>query len=154
MNKLDELLVHLERFIPESNTTNKDVSAATVGWHIEHILLVLDAVAGALLKSNPGKYKWSFNVKKMYVLTFGKLPRGKIKAPTVVQPASFNIDSLQQHLSETRKKVQSLETIKNNHFFTHPFLGDIKLPAAKKFMYIHTRHHIHIIDDIVNANMQ
>ncbi len=79
-------------------------------------------------------------------------PRGKVKAPKAVQPATnFNFETLHQHICLSREGLKTLEHLSAGHYFTHPFLGDFKLKAAVKFIKVHTNHHLHIINDIVRS---
>jgi hypothetical protein len=52
-------------------------------------------------------------------------------------------------LTETRNSLLELESISNNHYFEHPFLGKLKKKAAIRFLEIHTNHHLKIIEDII-----
>ncbi|HVG16501.1 MAG TPA: DinB family protein [Chitinophagaceae bacterium] len=150
MRKLEQLISALESNISHQELIVPDISAGSVGWHIEHSLLVLNLVIGTLSKSDPSNYKKKFDIRRAAVLLIGKIPRGKIRAPKAVQPTTeFNRDSLQQHVHRTRDSLKTLERLSPGHYFTHPFLGDFKLAPAIKFLTIHTKHHYQIIQDIV-----
>lgn len=152
MRKLERLILELEKNISHHELMIPDISKGSVGWHIEHSLLVLNLVTGALAKSNPGDYKGKFDIKRAVVMLTQKIPRGKFKVPTAVQPSTnFNRDTLEQHIILTREKLRTLKDLSPRHFFTHPFLGDTKLKPATKFLFIHTNHHYHIIQDIVKS---
>ena len=149
MKKLYTLLTELEKSIPHQALLNPQVSQVPVGWHIEHSLLVLNAIVSGLKKSRPAAYKPTFDWRRQVVLVLGVIPRGKIKAPAAVRPVeTFNAASLQQHLYTTKANLESIGQLSPDHFFTHPFLGDFKLIPAVKFMQVHTRHHLKIIRDI------
>jgi hypothetical protein len=149
MTKLNLLLDRLEKSIPEFEKSNDAVSKSTVGWQIEHTLLTIKNITYALSKSNPADYKWSFKLPRLIVFTFGKIPRGKAKAPNVVLPSgNISVLSLREHLEITRKSIQILGGLERDKFFTHPYFGDLKLKQAIKMLEIHTKHHIDIINDI------
>ena len=153
MNKLTEFLMQLENKISYFEASNPDISNGNVAWHIEHTLLTLNGVINFLIQSNPKDYKWKFNLSRIVVLTTKKIPRGRAKAPKVVQPKdNIGIGYLQNHLSETQKKIKELDQLSNNNYFDHPFFGKIKLKQTIKFLEIHTKHHLDIINDIVNKN--
>lgn len=155
MEKLDALIAQLESKIADHKLINASVSKASVGWHIEHALLTLDIIIDALNQSNPGDYKRTFDIRRSVVILFGFIPRGRIKAPKVVQPsANFNYNTLQQHLSRSREKLKTLDRLNRGHFFKHPFLGDFKLKPAVTFLKVHTKHHLTIINDIVKSKKQ
>lgn len=151
MNKLDNLLNLLESNVSHHETLNQKVSQASIGWHIEHSLLTLNGITNFLIKSNPTDYKWKFNFIRIVVMTMKKFPRGKAKAPEVVQPKG-NIDknSLLTHISVTRNKINELKTLSKDRYFEHPFFGKLKLKQTINFLEIHTKHHLDIIEDIIN----
>jgi hypothetical protein len=153
MNKIADLLNQLENKITFFEMSNPEISNGNVGWHIEHSLLTLNGITDFIIKSNPQDYQWKFNLSRIIVLTTKKIPRGKAKAPKVVQPKD-SVDSvfLQNHLSETQKKIKGLDQLSSNNYFDHPFFGKIKLKQTIKFLEIHTKHHLDIINDIVKKN--
>jgi hypothetical protein len=149
MNNLDKLIDQLEQNILYSGTLNKEISQSDVAWHIEHSLLTIRGIADALIKSHPREYKWSFNFIRMVVMTTKKIPRGRAKAPKVVQPkGDLTPAGLQKHISETRNKIKALEGLSKDKYFEHPFFGNLKLGQALSVLEIHTKHHLGIIEDI------
>jgi len=149
MNNLDKFIDQLEQNIPFYETRNKEVSQSDVAWHIEHSLLTISGITDALIKSDPREYKWSFNFIRMVVMTTKKIPRGRAKAPKVVQPkGDLTPAGLQKHISETRNKIKALEGLSKDKYFEHPFFGNLKLGQAISVLEIHTKHHLGIIEDI------
>lgn len=149
-NNLDALLNKLELHLSNHEALHLPVSKSTIGWHIEHTLLTINGVVGAIQKSNPKEYIWKFSLIKIIILTTKKIPRGNAKAPKVVVPNStFDRDELQQHLTTTRNKIKALELVSKDNYFEHPFFGKLKLKQAIRFLEIHTTHHLNIISDIV-----
>ena len=126
------------------------ISKSCVGWHIEHALLTIDAIVEALKRSNPKDYKWTFSLTRILVFTLNKIPRGRAQSPASVQPAkNFTIDTLKDHIYISKQKMGALESLKPNNYFKHPFFGKLNLKPAIKFIEIHTKHHINIINDIL-----
>ena len=78
-----------------------------------------------------------------------KLPRGRVKAVQAVIPEDYNEKSLREHLKATKLKVEELKTIDSNKYFNHPVFGNLKLTKTIKFLDIHTKHHLDIINDIL-----
>lgn len=152
MPKLEQLLKNLEYKISEHETINATISTVSVGWQIEHILLTINGVVDAL--QNPRTaYKWSFRLPRILVFGMNKIPRGKAKAPKKVQPkGSFDVMNIKKQFETARKNIQLLQTLDKNLYFEHPFLGHLKLKQTKKFLEIHTKHHLKIIDDITQIN--
>ncbi len=152
MKELDELLTTLQSKIPHQERTIPNISKASVGWHIEHSLLIFNFIIDALGKSNPDAYKGSFDIRRIAVMLLEKFPRGRVQAPKATRPTTeFNFETLQQHISISREKLKTLQQLNAGHYFTHPFLGDFRLKSAIKFIRIHTNHHLNIINDIVRS---
>jgi hypothetical protein len=133
-----------------SDKLNTNISSASVGWHIEHSLMTIEKISKAVIKSDPTAYKWSFRMPRFIVFTLNKIPRGKAKAPSVVQPiSSATQDELIQHLNTINELLPELNKLESNKFFSHPYFGDLKLKKAIQCLEIHTHHHLKIIQDIV-----
>jgi len=151
MEKIKLLLKELESKIEIFELTNPTVSNSSIGWHIEHSFLVVNVIIKGLKKSNPNDYKWKFNLKRLYVYTINKIPRGGSKAPKRVHPQNnFSQESLKKHFAITIEKLQALSTLNPDNYIEHPVLGKLNVKPTIKFLFIHTRHHIDIINDIIN----
>ena len=152
MEKLLKLIKQLEKNIPNYAKQQKAISAANVGWHIDHSLLVFVRIITAMETSDPALYKSSFNLKKLLVYTFNKIPRGKAKAPKIVQPTGdITTDELLAHVDAAFKKIKALNNLQRHHHFDHPYFGKLNLKETNKFLAIHTNHHLKIINDIMRA---
>lgn len=149
MRNLAQLSVAL-RYRDEINT---EVSSASVEWHIDHSLKVINAVFDSLKNSDPSEYKKEENPIKTYVLTKEKIKRGVAEAPKHVLPAA-NIESgaILESLESAKKAVILIETLPKKSFFKHKSMGMMKRDQAAKFLHIHTLHHLSIINDILSAN--
>jgi len=151
MKKLERLLNEIERNIPHYEVENLKISNASVGWQLEHIMLVLNSVIRTIEVSNPAEYNYKWNLNRVIVMTTSKIPRGKAKAPSRVQPVvEFNETTLLKHLANTRESLSKLKRLNKNQFFSHPYLGHMKLKPTIKFLGIHTKHHLKIVADILN----
>jgi hypothetical protein len=150
MKKLLQVLNDFEKQAPLFLKNNKTVSDANVGWHIMHSCLVITSITEAIRKSDPSLYNKKFSWKAFFVLLFNKIPRGKAKAPSFTQPASeISSDMVLQQITDARISAELLLTLNKNKYFTHPIFGDLQLPTAIKFLYVHTYHHEKIIRDII-----
>jgi hypothetical protein len=150
-NNLATLLDQLEDYIPKSEFVDLQVSQSTVGWQIEHSLLTINEIIAAIQNSNPKEYSWQFSFMKWIILATKKIPRGKAKAPKVVVPKEgVTIANLEQHLAKARDAIKALEFVSKNHFFKHPYFGNLKKKQTILFLEIHTQHHLKIILDIVS----
>jgi hypothetical protein len=149
MNKLTDYLMEVERNIPALGKQQGDISAANVGWHLEHILLTIDRVIDSLNASDPTQYKYSFKPVKTIVFLAGAFPRGRAKAPAAVVPETYDEESLRKHLMTTRLNMEALSNVDADRFFNHLIFGNLKTKKTVKFLGIHTNHHLKIIYDIV-----
>lgn len=151
MSKLEKLIIEIESKITFHEKVNTKVSDASIGWQIEHVLLTLNLIVNALQKPRT-EYKWSFKLPRLLVFTLNKIPRGRAKAPKVVQPQeSITIESINKQLVLAKQNIKLLETLNKNLFFEHPYLGHMRLKQTEKFLYIHSKHHLKIINDINKA---
>lgn len=150
MSKLEKLINEIESLISKQAKINTAISTSSVGWHIEHCLLTINLIIEAVKASDPSVYKWSFNFNRTLILSIGKIPRGRAKAPTIVQPnIDFNTETLKKHLNKVKQKLEVLNTLNKNHHFPHPYFGALNLKPTIKFLEIHTQHHIKIMKDII-----
>ena len=152
MEKLKELIQDLESKIQNQEILDPTISKSSVGWHIEHTLLTMNLVIEALQKSNPENYKRTFNLYRILVFTLNKIPRGRARAPKIVQPkVDFNTETLKIHLEKGKTKLAELNTISGKNYFEHPYFGHLTLKPTIKFLEIHTYHHLKIINDIIKS---
>ena len=153
MKNVLELTNQLEAFIPIAKRRNEKASQASVGWHIAHALLVIDKTVEALAKSQAIDFKPGFSFWKMLVLLTGKIPRGKARSPKSVLPANLpEPQELRQQLAGVKNQILRLNSLPAYTFFKHPVFGDLRLKTSKKFLCIHTQHHLAIIKDIVGES--
>ncbi len=153
MKSTNNLLQELAANIPFANQTNPAISASSVGWHIDHSLMVINQIIGAVQASNPAEYKWSFNMKRLVVFTTGKIPRGKAKAPKAVIPENaFDENDVREKMEKANQRLSKLNELPANHFFIHPFFGHLNVTNTKKMIALHTDHHLAIIKDIIASS--
>lgn len=153
MERLQKLIVELESKIPNQEIINPLVSISSVGWHIEHSLLTINLVIEALQKSDPRLYKWTFNSTRILIFAMNRIPRGRAKAPKAVQPKlDFDSKSIKSHLEVAKLKNLEIKSIPEYAYFQHPYFGHLKLKATLRFLQIHTKHHLAIINDIIKLD--
>ena len=150
MKNLDALVPELANYIPNFNQSNKSISEVTVGWHIEHCLLVIKQITSTVAQSEPKLYKSKFNMSRFFVFLSKTIPRGKAKAPKVVIPTEeITLDTLQASLTNTYQAITYLKDCEEHQYFMHPFFGQLNKKQTIKFLAIHTEHHLKIIRDIL-----
>jgi hypothetical protein len=151
MKKIDLLLKNVESKIAFRNNKNTSVSKSDVAWHLDHVLKVINGISSVVKKSNPDDYKPSFNFKRILVLSLGKIPRGKAKAPeTVVSIGEVTLEELNLQLEKAKIAVLDFETCAPKSNFKHPYFGALNLKQTIRFLEIHTHHHLKIVEDIIN----
>jgi hypothetical protein len=152
MKNLETLIDQFESRIPVFATENEEISKSNVGWHIEHSLLTIIGITKVILRSNPENYQWKFKLSRLLIFTFGKIPRGKAKAPNVVVPKNEITETqLLSNIELTKKLILELKSISKDHYFEHPYLGKLKKKDTIRFLIIHTNHHLKIIEDIIKS---
>ena len=150
MEKLKDVINKLEALASKLDMANESVSKVPVAWHIEHSLLTIEMIIYQLKRSDPSAFKSKFSFPKFFVFTFGKIPRGKAQSPRPVQPkGNITLESLKTHCILAIDKVNELAGMKSNSHFEHPIFGKLNLKSTKRFLEIHTNHHLAIINDII-----
>lgn len=151
MNTIYPTLAILSSKINDLDRKNINVSKSSVGWQIEHSLKTIDLIITACKKSDPSTYQWKFKLNRFLILdVLQKIPRGKAKAPKVVQPeGEITRESLQLHLEKVHQNLENWENLDRNVYFFHPYFGNLDKKATERFLKLHTLHHLHIIEDIL-----
>jgi hypothetical protein len=150
MRPLEKLCKELESQLENHSTLNSAVSSASVGWHLQHSLMVMNGVLGTLERSNPADYKWGFNKVRLYIFTLGRIPRGKGRAPQVVNPQTeFNVNDAMILIQKSEKKISRIDLLEDTHNFNHPVFGMLNKKRSLRFVEMHTQHHLSIIADIL-----
>jgi hypothetical protein len=150
MNQLQNILLQLESHIPNLEKTNSKVSNSTIGWQIDHCLLVINGVVSQIEVSNPTEFQSKFNFNRFMVFITGTIPRGKVRAPKIVTPIGVaTAEDLKTNIEIAKSNVSKLNNLPKNSYFKHPFLSDLNLKQTEKFLAIHTKHHLKIIQDIL-----
>jgi len=152
METLSILLNDLESKVASKDSINPLVSKSAVSWHIAHSLKVITKVVETVKISNPQEYRWKFNPTRSFVYLFNYFPRGKGKAPKSVLPAdNLSSDQLHEQFQTVKEMLLALEHLDAKSHFMHPYFGQLNLKQTKKFLALHTKHHLKIIDDIIRT---
>lgn len=143
-------LQKIESLLPEIDTENSQVSKASVGWHLEHSLLIINSSLKGLTMTNPEAYKPKFSFKKFVFLNFGLIPRGKIKSPKQFFPLETPTkESIEKLLNLAKERLEAVKNLPSKSYIIHPFLGDFDKKTTLKFLGLHTNHHLKIVGDIL-----
>ncbi len=143
LNRIEQYLIHRD-------SLNKEVSKVAVGWHLDHSLKVINGICDSLRASNPETYKRKFNIARAFSFTFGFIPRGRAQSPkSVLPPDTIKTADIVSQLAMARDKLVTLESLDNKSNFKHPVFDQLNKKQARRFIEIHTRHHLKIVQDIL-----
>lgn len=149
MGKIVKQLEELSTYISQFDKQNEAVSKASIGWQIDHSLRVMNQVIFSLLNSNSAEYKPKFNWRKSLIFFTKRIPRGKVRAPKGILPTEeITESSLISSIEQAHKNIGLLGNCAPNHFFVHPFFGQVNVQDTIVFLEVHTEHHLKIIRDI------
>lgn len=125
-----------------------------MGEHVDHICNVIISIDLKLRGSDPHINQESFSFAKLYVLWSGCIPRGRGKSPAEVFPNRvIESEALAEKINLTVKTRDGMTDLHDGQWIIHPIFGILKCKNAIKFMDIHSRHHVKIIDDIINNTL-
>jgi hypothetical protein len=148
--KLSSYIQKLEYHISKYEVTNPKVSQASIGWHLDHSLKVINNVCIALQNSDPKAYKNNLTFLGKFFLILGKFPRGKAKAPKHVKPSEIiTTADLISQIEAAIQNIKIISTLPKNAHFKHPMFGHINRNRVMRFLEVHTNHHLKIIRDIL-----
>ncbi len=143
-------IIEIDQMIAYEDRLKTEISIKAIGWHLDHMLKVINGVTKSLKKSNAEKYKWKFNLLRFIFFTFRSFPRGKGKAPrSVISENEIIKEDIIRQLKEAKINLLELDKLDSNNYFKHPYFGSLNLRATKIFMEMHTHHHLKIIKDII-----
>jgi len=147
---LKKELRKLESYIPQMDRLNLSVSKATVAWHLDHMLKTILNICKGLSTSDPKAYKWSFSASRMFCHTFNHIPRGRAQSPKyVLPPEIIRTENIFTQLTEAKVQLRSLKDLDPNSNINHPFFKQLNLKQSKRFIQVHTNHHLKIVRDIL-----
>ena len=147
---LENRLELLESYIPDFEQTNNAVSKASVAWHLDHSLKVINAVVKSMENSDPTSYQNNFKFLGKVLLRLGFFPRGKVKAPKYVRPPEVILKSaIIDQLAEARQNIKRIPTLDKRAYFKHPVFGNTNKFRVVRFLDTHTNHHLKIVKSIL-----
>lgn len=161
MTELTETLAQLRRYAERAAASAPSVSAWTVGDHIEHVLIVCGGFAVALVS---GRVKRTSHdqtgadekknrlqaYSKRRVLDTGRIPRGTVTAPPAGEPkGGLDTGTLQRLMDKTEARLARAATVPETTLAHHPLLGELTRNEVFRFLDVHARHHMAIIDEIL-----
>ena len=150
MKSIKSQLEILASYIPKRNTIDLEVSKVPVAWHLDHSLRVINSISRALEQSDPAKFTRNYSFWRIVFFMTKHIPRGKGKSPKQVKPdEEITLEELGRRLEFARKNIRMLNSLPKKANFPHPYFGQLNLSQSIKFIRIHTKHHLKIIEDIL-----
>lgn len=147
---IENLIAELASKSIHFSKINSSISGRGVDWHIDHTLKSIIIICNTLESSRADDYKWNFSLTRELVLLTGFIPRGKGKAPQVVNSKSkIELKNIEEQLNMAKELISKVQYHHPKSNFDHPFLGKMNLKKSIRFLEVHTRHHLKIIDDIL-----
>ncbi|GGZ85410.1 DUF1569 domain-containing protein [Algibacter mikhailovii] len=149
--KIDSLFDQIEKSIPFYKRSNKSISKSSIGWQLDHALKVVNRVTAILIKTKPERYKKELNIARVISFALCYIPRGRAKAPRVVIPPDvITREDLISQLNEARAQIKIAEQLPEKSHFIHHVFGMLSKKQTLRFLEIHTKHHLKIVNDILN----
>lgn len=149
---LNKLLTQIEENIPNKDKTNPKITTSNIGWQLDHSLKVFNAVSQWTIASNPKDYKRQFNFWRTVLFPIGYIPRGKVKAPKVVQPPNIILEKdLYAQLQIAKNHIDTLKSLPKTTYFKHFVFGKLSKKQTFRFLQMHTNHHLKIVRDILKT---
>lgn len=149
--KLNTILTQIEEHIPFHEKTNVSISESSVGWQLDHSLKVIHAVCAVMIKTKPEKYKKEFNLKRVVLFSLCYIPRGKAKAPKAVTPPDLiTKEDLLNQLKEAKIQIENTKSLPKTSHFIHHVFGMLSKQQTLRFLEVHSKHHLKIVNDILN----
>ena len=148
----NSIISRLEQALPHADKVNLKVSQRGVDWHLEHSLKIIKSICDTLVASDPKEFKPKFSIPKYYIMWLNKIPRGQGRSPKPFNTLEeIDRSAIPQHFTAAKIALERIQNLEKNKHFRHPLFGDLNYKDAKKFIKIHTKHHLDIIDDILKA---
>lgn len=146
---LSNEISELESYLDNLRLISTDVSTVDVGWHIDHVLRANVVICYQLIQSDNETPKRNYNLHKARISLTKSIPRGKKEThPSVSSAKEVTIQDVQRRLKTLKALLPKLEDCHPENGFVHQAIGWMNLEWSKKFMQIHTEHHLKIIRDI------
>jgi hypothetical protein len=148
---LEKEFTFIKEYIIHQEEKNIKISKGSVGWHLDHSLKVINSVFEALKNSNSEDYKKQFNGLRLFTFTLGFFPRGKAKSPKRVLPPEIIVkEDIENQLEKAMENMAMVSVLEDNQFFTHPLFKQLNKKQTLKFLKLHTKHHLKIVEDILS----
>jgi len=154
MSVKDLLRIHkqVSNLLSAEDKIVEQVSAWSVYKHVEHVLLTNSSILSAIERGDAPLKIEKRTFIGYVVLLLGYIPRGRAKAPKEVEPLGKSKSDLQEFNQELIGRLESLLNAPLNEpnkvIANHPYFGGLSKKQWIRFLVIHSRHHLKIIEKI------
>lgn len=149
---MQKVFSEIQELLHGGDAVKETVSSKSVYWQIDHTLRVIFGVSGLLRKSEPADYKRNFNFIRFVVLTTGKIPRGRGKAPKqVMNPGEITREELKVLFEKAKGAFNQTKDLEPNSNFDHKYFGMLNYKQSMRFLEVHSNHHLKICRDILKS---
>lgn len=147
---LDKEFGEIEKLFAKRDFSNPEVSKANVAWHLDHMLKTINQVSKKLIDSDPDVFRPNFSPQRTFVHTSGIIPRGAAESPQNVRPPEVVLlDSLESQLKLAKINIKKIADLNEKANFQHPIFKQLDRDQTRRFIDVHTNHHLKIIRDIL-----
>jgi hypothetical protein len=145
-------LAELRRVVPEHAVLVPAVSRWSVGMHVHHVSLAMIEVCRSLVESEPPPPRSRFRILTWAVLTVGRIPRGRAESPDPALPREgIGPEELSALLDDCDAWMSRAERAMPGQWFRHFVFGVLDRDRTLQFLEVHNRHHLRIVQDILDA---
>jgi hypothetical protein len=156
---LDDLLADITGIVEsrpgDLGRVRPSISAWSVAQQLDHILKVCSAMLNGLIRPGatpPRGINWIGRA----ILLFGRIPRGRAKAPERMRGVDATAEQLALAVEDTRRLLGDVRSDDfrpaNVPVVRHPFFGGLNPSQSLRSAVVHTRHHLRIVSEILAAH--
>jgi hypothetical protein len=137
----------------ELSSRNERVSAWCLAEQIDHVTKVTASVVEVLADANAPPLSRGLNFVGRLLLLSGWIPRGVGKSPRRLTGTPVPTPDLDAALARLVAAFDALpfERLRASRvpIVRHPKFGGLTPPQALRFLVVHTKHHLKIVDEIL-----
>ncbi len=153
MEFMDGQLYDIAYLIQFRDSRDTKVSKVPVVWHLDHILKVINRTYYILEKSDRTLHQKRFSWIRTHSFALRRISRGKEQSlASFLPPDIIKTEDLLLQLELARKNICDLKTLDEHSNFIHPVFGQLNKKQSKRFLEIHTKHHLKIVKDILKSD--
>jgi len=142
----------LRAAVPHAAAQAPQISDWSVGMHVHHCCLSIQAIHDTLARSRPPAPRTWRTLLGRLVLWRGRFPRGRARAPKFAHPApDLSAEQLTEQLAAAEQALSAMSGLDPGTWIRHFALGTFTRDDAIRFVGVHNDHHLAIIRDILTA---